>query len=117
MPASEHGAFEDPKKSAYSIEFYDSAWEREYMEGLEANPSVKRWTKNHGIRIPYYDEDGAFHTFAPDFLVEMTDGAVEIHEVKGTQFLGNPVTRSKFKAAEKFCKVRKMEFKASSKRK
>jgi len=73
-----------------------------HMESLEADSNVKKWTKNHGIRIPYYDEDGAFHTFTPDFLVEMADGTVEIHEVKGTQFLGNPITRKKFEAGEKF---------------
>jgi hypothetical protein len=27
MPASEHGDFENPKKSAYSVERYDSSWE------------------------------------------------------------------------------------------
>ena len=117
MPTSEHGEYENPKKSAYSIEFYDSSWEKEHMESLEADPKAKKWTKNHGIRIPYYDEDGAFHTFTPDFLVEMADGTVEIHEVKGTQFLGNPITRKKFEAGEKFCKARKMNFRAMSRHK
>jgi restriction endonuclease len=117
LPTSEHGALEGPKKSAYSLEFYDSSWERDYMEKLEAEPAVAKWTKNHGIRIPYYDNDGAFHTYTPDFLVEMADGTVELHEVKGTQFLGNPITRRKFEAATKFCKARKMVFRAISRHK
>lgn len=38
MPTSEHGNLENPTKSAYSLEFYDSSWEKEYMEKLENNP-------------------------------------------------------------------------------
>jgi hypothetical protein len=29
MPTSERGDFENPKKSAYSVERYDSSWELE----------------------------------------------------------------------------------------
>jgi len=114
-PTSEHGEFDDPKKSAFSLEYYDSSWEREYMERLEKDTNVKKWTKNHGIRIPYFDSDGKFHTFAPDFLVELADGTVEIHEIKGTHFLSNPITKKKHEAAEKWCKDRKMNFKMISK--
>ncbi|MBU4222750.1 MAG: TnsA endonuclease N-terminal domain-containing protein [Euryarchaeota archaeon] len=115
MPTSEHGNFENPKKSAYSIEFYDSSWEKEYMEKLENNSEIKKWTKNHGIQIPYFDDDGKFHTFKPDFLVERIDGIIEIHEIKGTHFLKNPITKKKFDAGDKYSKARKMNFKIISK--
>ncbi len=115
MPTSEHGNLENPKKSAYSIEFYDSSWEKEYMVKLENNPEIKKWTKNHAITIPYFDDDGKFHTFKPDFLVERTDGTIEIHEIKGTHFLKNPITKKKFDAGDKYCKARKMNFKIISK--
>jgi len=115
VPTSEHGNLENPKKSAYSIEFYDSSWEKEHMEKLEKDLDIKRWTKNHGIQIPYFDDDGKFHTFKPDFLVERTDGIIEIHEIKGTHLLKNPITKKKFDAADKYCKARKMNFRIISK--
>lgn len=116
MPTSEHGTLAHPKKSAYSIEFYDSSWEKEHMEKSERDPQIKKWTKNHGIQIPYFDHEGKFHTFKPDFLVERADGTIEIHEIKGTHFLSNPITKKKFEAAEKWCKDRKMGFKIFSRR-
>jgi hypothetical protein len=115
MPTSEHGSLENPEKSAYSLEFYDSSWEREYMKKLENSHEIRKWTKNHGIQIPYFDNDGKFHVFKPDFLVEKSDGGVEIHEIKGTQFLNNPITKKKFEAAIKFCEARKVKFKILSK--
>ncbi len=51
MPTSEHGSLDNPKKSAYSLEFYDSSWEKEYMEKLENSHEIRKWTKNHGIQI------------------------------------------------------------------
>ena len=44
-----------PKKSPYSCELYDSDFERQFMDELEKDPKVKKWTKNHSIRIPYVD--------------------------------------------------------------
>jgi len=35
MPTSERGDSRNPKKSAYSVERYDSSWEREYMKRLD----------------------------------------------------------------------------------
>jgi hypothetical protein len=114
---ADHGEFENPKKSAYSLEYYDSSWEREHMEVLESDERVKKWTKNHGIRILYRDSDGEYHQFEPDFLVELTDGSVEIHEVKGVHILNNPITRSKSEAATKWCKDRGMKYRLISKHK
>ena len=115
MATSEHGALENPTKSAFSIEYYDSTWELEHMKRLEADDTVDKWTKNHGIRIPYFDEDGKFRSFSPDFLVQKKDRSIELHEMKGTHMLNLPVTKRKVEAAKEWCKSRKMEFKLISK--
>lgn len=114
MPG-ERGEFENPKKSAFSLEYYDSSWELEYMEELENDPNVVKWTKNHGIRIPYFDEDGKYRTYRPDFLVEKIDGAIELHEMKGGHLLQNPITKRKIEAAKEWCRARKMNVKLVSK--
>lgn len=114
MP-SERGDFENPKKSAFSLEYYDSSWELEYMKELEKDPNVVKWTKNHGIRIPYFDEEGKYRTYRPDFLVEKIDGAIELHEMKGGHLLQNPITRRKTEAAKEWCLARKMNLKLLSK--
>lgn len=112
--ASEHGVLENPTKSPYSFEKYDSRWELEHMKRLEKDPTVAKWTKKHSIRIPYVDDMGFRKTFEPDFLVEMINGNKEIHEVKGTQFM-NRETQLKVNAAKRFCEQRKMVFRLISK--
>ena len=115
MP-SERGELENPMKSAYSLEYYDSSWELEYMQELEKpDNDVAKWTKNHGIRIPYFDDDGKYRTYKPDFLVEKKDGTVELHEMKGGHLLQNPITKRKADAAREWCRVRKMNLKLLSK--
>jgi len=114
MP-SERGEFEKPKKSAFSLEYYDSSWELEYMKTLENDPDVAKWTKNHGIRIPYFDQDGKYRIYCPDFLVEKGDGTIELHEMKGGHLLQNPITKRKIDAAREWCKTRKMTIKLLSK--
>lgn len=114
MPRPERGEFENPTKSAYSLEYYDSSWEYDYMKDLESDRDVARWTKNHGISIPYFDDEGRFHTYRPDFLVQLSSGKVELHEMKGGHLLDNPITRKKLEAAREWCKVRKMEIKVVS---
>jgi len=110
MPMSERGDFEGPKKSAYSVERYDSIWERDYMRKLERDKTVARWTKNHGITIQYVTEAGNVRGYRPDFLIERIDGTKELHEVKGGQFLENPDTRRKHEAARNWCRKRAMKF-------
>lgn len=111
---SEHGVLENPTKSPYSFEKYDSRWELEHMRRLEKDPAVVKWTKRHSIRIPYVDDAGFRKNFEPDFLVEMTDGSKEIHEIKGTQLM-NRETQLKVLAVRRFCEKRKMKFRLISK--
>lgn len=110
MPDGERGDFENPTKSAYSVERYDSKWELQYMRRLERDKTVVKWTKNHGISIPYVTEAGNVRGYLPDFLVERPDGVKELHEVKGTQLLENPDTRRKHEAAREWCRRRGMNF-------
>ncbi len=110
MPTSEHGDFENPTKSAYSVERYESSWELEYMRKLERDKTVVKWTKNHGITIEFITEAGNKRGYRPDFLVEKVDGIKEIHEVKGTHFLENPDTIRKHERAGTWCRKRGMNF-------
>ena len=108
-------ALENPKKSPYSLEYYDSSWELEYMKELENDDSIAKWTKNHGIRISYFSEDSKFRTYNPDFLVENTDGSIELVEMKGQHLLKNPNTAQKMEFAKKWCDARGIKYRIISK--
>lgn len=110
MPTSKRGDYEDPVKSAYSVERYHSGWEHQYMKRLDKSKTVAKWTKNHGISIQYITEAGNVRGYRPDFLIERLDGAKELHEVKGTHYLENPDTIRKHEAARNWCEKRDMKF-------
>ncbi len=110
MPTTERGDFENPAKSAYSVERYDSSWELQYMKRLERDKRVAKWTKNHGITVQYVTEAGNVRGYRPDFLIERIDGAKELHEIKGSQFINNLNTIRKHKAARNWCRKRGMRF-------
>lgn len=105
------------KKSprAQEGEWYDSGWELQYMQELELDPIVKRWTRHHGLRIPYRKWWGRNGYYEPDFLVEIQGGQKEIREVKGTHLLVDLNTKRKFQAGEAFCRQRDMVFKVVTK--
>lgn len=105
-----NGIYENPKKSAYSIEYYESEPERQYMKFLESSGTVAKWTKNHGIRIPYFNLDGKLAHYIPDFLIEYNNGDQEIVEIKGSHLINNPITRSKSQAAMEWCKKRGIKY-------
>lgn len=109
-PTSKHGRLENPAKSAYSFEKFDSGWEEDYMHSLEDDGLVNAWTKNHGIRIPYLDSKGAKREYRPDFLVRLHDGKLQLHEVKGGHLLDHPDTQKKFEVAKRWCNERGIEF-------
>jgi hypothetical protein len=109
-PKKHHGRIEGPSKSAWSFEKFDFGWEREYMGELEADPDVEAWTKNHKIRIPWIDKQQRKREYRPDFLVRLTTGKIELHEVKGGHLLENPDTKRKHEAAKRWCAEREIEF-------
>lgn len=114
QPNYKRGIFEHPKKSPFSYEKYDDGWEREYMDQLEDDSSVAKWTKNHNIRIPFVDDAGFRKHFEPDFLIEKNDGTKEIHEIKGGHLM-NRDTELKVNAARLFCEARNMKFRLITK--
>ena len=113
MTTSERGEYEEPKKSPYNFEYYDSSWELELMKDLEADSEVAKWTKNHGIVIPYWDDDGKLRGFKPDFLVEKIDKSIELIEIKGKHLLLQ--FKRKNDAAHEWCKARKIMFRIITK--
>jgi len=98
---SKKGTLINLKKSPIGKENYDSALEREYMVELERDSAVIKWTKKHGIKVPYKIL-GFPHNYFPDFLVEYKDGHKEIHETKGLPLMLWLSTKLKRVAAEKY---------------
>lgn len=85
------------------------------MKELESDSSVAKWTKNHGIRIIYFTEQNKFRTYNPDFLVEYTDGRIEIVEMKGGHLIKNPETKKKKEFADKWCEARGIKYRILTK--
>ena len=80
------------------------------MTLLERDKTVAKWTKQHGIVIEYITEAGNKRGYRPDFLVQKIDGTIELHEMKGGQFLDSPDTIRKHERARLWCKQRGMKF-------
>ena len=115
------GHLDNLKKSPYSIEWWDSKWELEYMKELESDKLdgafTIKWTKNHGIMIDYFTENKVHKTYKPDFLVETTDTEkpIQLVEMKGTHLIKNPDTKRKIDAGRKWCDARGMKYRIISK--
>jgi len=96
-----------------------SKWELQYMAALDSSPMVHRWlSEPKNLHIQYLNPiDRKIHEYWPDFLVQYTDGNVEILEVKPLkQALAEKATNTydklsliknvaKWNAAEKFAKT------------
>ena len=84
--------------------FYESSYERTRMEQLDRLGA--RWTKRHGIRIPYTARDGRAREYVPDFLVEYEHGGEALtilEEVKG-YFSENDMIKARY--ARDWCRER-----------
>lgn len=103
------GVYKEPKKSPYSCEIYASEFERQFMVELEKDPKIKKWTKNHSIRIPYINIDSKVAHYNPDFIVEYVDGTQELIEIKGKNNL-TEITKRKQKAANEWCEKRDIKY-------
>jgi hypothetical protein len=110
MVISKHGEFQDPKKSPYNFERFQSDLERRMMSRLESDPTVRRWLKRHGISIPWIDGQKHQRRYVPDFLVEYTDGRKALIEVKDPSRMDSDDVKRKRKSAEVWCKQRRMEY-------
>ena len=103
------GIYKAPKKSAFSCESYGSEFEKDFMDELEKDSRVTKWTKNHAIRIPYVNIDSKVAHYNPDFLVEYADGTQELVEIKGKNML-TEITKRKQKAAKEWCVKRDIKY-------
>ena len=112
--------------------FYRSLWERRFMVYCDNNPNILEWGSEE-IIIPYKSPlDKKVHRYFPDFFIKYKNSSGEIIreiiEVKPKRHLSPPkepkrktkrylgevntyiVNQAKFKAAEEFCKDRKLGF-------
>ena len=110
MAISKHGEFQNPKKSPFNFERYQSDLERRMMGRLELDSTVKHWMKRHGISIPWIDGQKHQRRYVPDFLVEYTDGRKALIEVKDPSRIDSDDVNRKRKSAEMWCKQRRMEY-------
>jgi len=81
-------------------QWYQGGWEQIRMQVLDA-ASVK-WTKKHGIRIPYIDSKSRRRYYIPDFKIDCGETVV-IEEVKG--YKGKNYNL-KCQAAREYCMAR-----------
>lgn len=110
MALSKHGIEWNVSKSPYNFESYDSELERRMMQRLENDPHVKKWTKRHGISIPWIDGQKHQRRYHPDFFVEYQDGSRKVIETKDKSKLDTDEVRRKRQAAELWCKCRGLEY-------
>lgn len=110
MEISKHGRFENPGKSPWSFELYQSGLERRMMDRLERDPHVAKWMKRHGITIPWIDGQKHQRRYVPDFLVEYEDGRKALIEVKDPSRVDSDDVQRKRKSAEMWCKQHNMEY-------
>lgn len=96
-------------------EWFDSSWELQYMNELEQDPMVIRWTRHHGLCIPYRKWWGGRGQYEPDFLVELAGGTKELREVKGEHLFADVNTARKLRAGDYFCRGRGMTFRVVTK--
>ena len=110
MAISIRGDYPNPNKSPWNFEKYQSDLERRMMDRLERDPIVVKWLKRHGITIPWIDSQKHQRRYCPDFLVEYEDGTKAVIEVKDPSRMDSNDVLRKRKAAEMWCKQRKMEY-------
>lgn len=110
MRISRHGQQGELTKSPYNFEEFQSDIERKMMLKLEADTHVTKWTKRHGITIPWLDSQKHMRRYFPDFLVEYEDGAIKLIEAKDKSRADTDEVKKKRKAAELWCKRRNMEY-------
>jgi hypothetical protein len=117
MPRYRQGWSRGWKKSTRGAagEWFDSWWEVQYMDELEHDPLVARWTRHHGLRIPYRKWWGGSGHYEPDFLVEVVGGGKELREVKGEHLFADANTSRKLRAGDEFCRARGMTFRLVTK--
>ena len=86
-------------------EWFDSSYEEKRMIYYEKQNII--WTKKHGIRIPYINDNGLNTFYVPDFLI-IIDNKKIIEEIKGWIKQADIM---KSKVAIEYCKKNNIEYK------
>ena len=91
---------------------YRSGWEQKYMEYLDSNPEVLKWSYEKVI-IEYVSNQKTkkIRKYYPDFEVEYVDGKKTIIEIKPTKKLQQSTIIKKIKAAQEWCEARQIVYK------
>ena len=90
---------------------YRSMWERRFMLYCDRSPNILRWSSEE-MHIPYYfEEDGKWHNYYPDFVVDTLDGRTIVVEIKPHYQRGHKKNKAKWKTAREYCKEHGYEFK------
>lgn len=105
---------------------FRSSYERKFIKWLESSPQVVHWG-SECVSIPYMSPlDGKWHTYYPDYIMELDDGMVVLVEIKPRNETVQPPSweprdsyrwttyvknMAKWDAAMKFCKQHNMKFK------
>lgn len=75
---------ERTRKSHVNVCVYDSTWEASDAYVLDNDPSVAAWVKNDHLGFEvFYVYHGVVRKYRPDFLAQLTNGAMLILETKG----------------------------------
>lgn len=78
---------------------YRSSWELRFIRWCENSPKVAHWG-SECVSIRYFlPTDQQWHTYYPDFLVEMTDGTKAIVEIKPANQVKKPSSTDTWAAA------------------
>ena len=90
-------------------EFADSKWEMVRMSQLDADETVKSWTKLVGP-VPYTDPNGVQRNYSPDFIIEYHDGRMVVEEIKPSTQLDTDITKAKTEAARQYFNDKGIEY-------
>lgn len=87
---------------------YRSGWECEVYECLEVLSDVAAyWVEP--VRIPYLHE-GRMHDYLPDIRIQLTDGSVELWEIKPSEQTVLKKNKDKWRSAKAWCSARNWRF-------
>ena len=99
-PISKHGEKWGPQKSPYNFERFDSGLEERMMDKLDADPTVVKWMKRHGISISWVDSQKHMRRYVPDFIVRL-QSAASVHLILETKGY-DPLEEVKAQAARRW---------------
>ena len=88
---------------------YRSSWELAFYKYCESSDLVEKWA-TESISIPYINpKDGQQHRYFPDVFMQTKNGKFVI-EIKPGNQTGNPINKSKWEAADRWCKEHGYKF-------